>query len=292
MKIRPVLGTTAAVLAGLVLVPPAPAQAHGDGEIGDVATNTRGLEVATSGEGKAMKFVANLQYDDSGDVQNGSDIEFLRLGDREFALAGTLDKGMQIINITNPREPRKVATFDCRISQGDIQVWKRDGRVLASYTADGTVGGRRRGVHLRPRPRPVGRRRRHRSCRPDHSEQAVLAELPRRPPRLAQHDDPPERALPLQLQLRPAHQHRAEHHDLRRDPADASGEGARLPHPVRADLAGLGVARHHLQRQRHPRLLRRPVADADPRHDRPAATRSRSARSSTRPSTSSTRPTR
>ena len=45
MPIRPVLGTTAAVLAGLVLVPPA--QAHGDG--GDVATNNRGLEVATSG---------------------------------------------------------------------------------------------------------------------------------------------------------------------------------------------------------------------------------------------------
>ncbi len=87
-----------------------------------------------------MKFVANLQYDDSGDVQNGSDIEFLRLGKREYALAGTLDKGMQIINITNPREPRKVATFDCKISQGDIQVWKRDGRVLASYTADGRVG--------------------------------------------------------------------------------------------------------------------------------------------------------
>lgn len=140
MKIRPVLGTTAAVLAGLLLVPPAPAQAHGDGEIGDVATNNRGVEVETSGEGKAMNFVANLQYNDSGEVQNGSDIEFLRLGDREFALAGTLDKGMQIINITNPREPRKVATFDCRISQGDIQVWKRDGRVLASYTADGSVG--------------------------------------------------------------------------------------------------------------------------------------------------------
>ena len=64
----------------------------------------------------------------------------MRLGMREFALAGTLDKGMQIIDITDPREPRRVATFDCRISQGDIQVWKRDGRVLASYTADGTVG--------------------------------------------------------------------------------------------------------------------------------------------------------
>jgi hypothetical protein len=64
----------------------------------------------------------------------------MRLGKREFALAGTLDKGMQIINITDPRNPRRVATYDCDISQGDIQVWTRGGRVLASYTADGTVG--------------------------------------------------------------------------------------------------------------------------------------------------------
>lgn len=139
MKLRPVLGTTAAVLAGLALVPPAPAQAHEGGE-GDVATNTRAAQVATTGEGRAMKHVANLQYDASGENQNGSDVEFMRLGDREYALAGTLDKGMQIIDITNPREPRRVATYDCDISQGDIQVWKRDGRVLASYTADGSVG--------------------------------------------------------------------------------------------------------------------------------------------------------
>jgi hypothetical protein len=137
MSLRPVLGTAAAVVLGLTLLPSAPASAHGEG---DVATNTRGLQVEKRGAGSNMRFVANLQYDDSGQNQNGSDIEFMRLGKRKFALAGTLDKGMQIINITNPREPRKVATFDCRISQGDIQVWTRDGRVLASYTADGTVG--------------------------------------------------------------------------------------------------------------------------------------------------------
>jgi hypothetical protein len=137
MSLRPALGTAAAVLLGLTLLPAAPASAHGEG---DVATNTRGLEVEQRGEGSNMRFVANLQYDDSGENQNGSDIEFMRLGKREFALAGTLDKGMQIINITDPRRPRAVATFDCRISQGDIQVWTRDGRVLASYTADGTVG--------------------------------------------------------------------------------------------------------------------------------------------------------
>ena len=114
----------------------APAQAHGDG---DVATNTRAAQVEQVGEGKRMRFVANLQYDKTGEAQNGSDIEFMRLGGKEYALAGTLRGGLQIIDITNPREPRKVATYDCAISQGDIQVWKTGSRVLASYTADGTV---------------------------------------------------------------------------------------------------------------------------------------------------------
>ena len=136
---RPALGALAvSALLGFTLVPQGPASAH-EG-IGDVATNTRAAKVATQGEGKAMRHVANLQYDRSGEAQNGSDIEFMRIGSREFALAGTLDKGMQIINITDPRNPRRVATYDCDISQGDIQVWTRDGRVLASYTADGTVG--------------------------------------------------------------------------------------------------------------------------------------------------------
>jgi len=115
----------------------APALAHGDG---DVATNTRAAQVEKQGEGKRMSHVANLQYDRSGEAQSGSDIEFMRLGQRDYALAGTLRKGLQIIDITDPRDPRRVAVFDCDISQGDVQVWKDGGRVLASYTADGTVG--------------------------------------------------------------------------------------------------------------------------------------------------------
>ena len=105
-----------------------------------VATNTRGIQVSTDGVGDNMRFVANLQYNRTGEAQEGSDIEFLRLGDKEYALAGTLRGGMQIVDITRPRHPRKVATYDCAISQGDIQVWKTSTRVLASYTADGTVG--------------------------------------------------------------------------------------------------------------------------------------------------------
>jgi len=116
-----------------------PASAHGDQQ-GDVPTNTRGLSVAETGTGEEMSFVANLQYDDSGEAQNGSDVEFLKVGKKEYALAGTLRGGMQIIDITDPEAPSVAAVYDCAISQGDIQVWKHDRRILASYTADGTFG--------------------------------------------------------------------------------------------------------------------------------------------------------
>jgi hypothetical protein len=141
MTRRPVLGVLLASAAtALTVLPAAPALAH-DGEgLGDVATNTRGLQVETSGEGKAMKFVANLQYDNSGEAQNGSDIEFMKVGNKEYALAGTLRGGLQIIDITDPRQPRRVAVYDCQVTQGDIQVWRNNGRILASYTADGTFG--------------------------------------------------------------------------------------------------------------------------------------------------------
>src|SRR3990170_1176002 len=119
-----------------------PALAHSDGQagVGDTPTATRGLAVADTGSGEHMRPVANLQYDDSGQAQSGSDIEFLKTGRREYALAGTLRKGMQIVDITDPTSPRIAAVYDCDISQGDIQVWRNDGRVLASYTADGTFG--------------------------------------------------------------------------------------------------------------------------------------------------------
>ena len=88
-----------AVGLSLAWSPGAPAHAHGEG---DVATNTRAAQVEPQGEGKRMRFVANLQYDRTGEAQNGSDIEFVRLGGKEYALAGTLRGGLQIIDITRP----------------------------------------------------------------------------------------------------------------------------------------------------------------------------------------------
>ncbi|MGH3309008.1 MAG: LVIVD repeat-containing protein [Streptomyces sp.] len=127
-----------AMAMGLLLLP-APALAH-EGRGGDEPSATRGSTVAERGAGTEMSPVANLQYDSSGAAQSGSDIEFLKAGEREYALAGTLRKGMQIIDITEPAAPRIAAVYDCKVTQGDIQVWKNGTRVLASYTADGTFG--------------------------------------------------------------------------------------------------------------------------------------------------------
>lgn len=140
MTRRPLLGALiGTAVLGLAALSAAPAAAH-DEQTGDLPTNTRGLAVATSGTGQEMSFVANVQYNDSGAAQNGSDIEFLKVGKREYALAGTLREGLQIIDITEPEEPYVAAVYDCAISQGDIQVWKHGRRILASYTADGTFG--------------------------------------------------------------------------------------------------------------------------------------------------------
>jgi hypothetical protein len=133
------VGLAAAVLLPLGMLP---ALAHSEGTtaVGDTPTAERGALVADSGTGEHMTPVANLQYDGTGEAQSGSDIEFLKTGRREYALAGTLRKGMQIVDITDPTEPRMAAVYDCDITQGDIQVWRNGTRVLASYTADGTFG--------------------------------------------------------------------------------------------------------------------------------------------------------
>jgi hypothetical protein len=140
MAHRPVLsalvGAAALVLA---LLPAAPALAHGEQD-GDVPTATRGVTVEQSGVGQEMSFVTNLQYTDTGSDQSGSDVEFLKVGKREYALAGTLRNGMQIVDITDPENPFVAAVYDCAVSQGDIQVWRSGRRILASYTADGTFG--------------------------------------------------------------------------------------------------------------------------------------------------------
>lgn len=134
---RPAL--LAVVAAGAVLSTAAPALAHESGA--HAARAPLAAAPATEGEAEAMRFVTNVQHALSAptDAQNGSDLEFLTLAGKDYALAGTLRNGMQITDVTDPEAPIKVGVYDCEITQGDIQVFRQGSRVLATYTADAPI---------------------------------------------------------------------------------------------------------------------------------------------------------
>ena len=139
MRLRTLTVSSAAISLALA-GPAAPALAH-DASVDKVVMKDV-LVPEKEGVGDKMTAVANLPYVEAeGDrSQAGSDIEFGRIGGRDYAFAGTLRNGLQIIDITTPTKPQRVAVYDCAISQGDVQVFKQGKRVLATYTADGTVG--------------------------------------------------------------------------------------------------------------------------------------------------------
>jgi hypothetical protein len=88
-----------------------------------------------------MRHVANLPYEArNGTTPNsGTDLEFGRIGGRDYAFAGSYRNGMQIVDVTKPRESRIVAVYDCGVTQGDVQVFRQadlPGRTFATYTSD------------------------------------------------------------------------------------------------------------------------------------------------------------
>ncbi len=88
-----------------------------------------------------MRHVANLPYEArNGTTANyGTDIEFARLAGKQYALAGSYRNGMQIVDISRPERSRIAAIYDCGVTQGDVQVFKRadlPGRTFATYTSD------------------------------------------------------------------------------------------------------------------------------------------------------------
>ncbi len=136
------LTVTSAALALALAAPASPAFAHSSNVDKVVMKNV--LVPETEGVGKNMKAVANLPYTEAEGArsQAGSDIEFGRIGGRDYAFAGTLRNGLQIIDISNPSTPKRAAVYDCAISQGDVQIFPQGKRVLATYTADGTFGAK------------------------------------------------------------------------------------------------------------------------------------------------------
>ena len=97
---------------------------------------------ATSGEhSDNMEFVKNLPYElkNGGTTNSGTDTEFATLGGRKYALAGSYRNGMQIVDITDPRDARVGCVYDCGVTQGDIQVFtqaSKPGRTFVAYASD------------------------------------------------------------------------------------------------------------------------------------------------------------
>jgi hypothetical protein len=88
-----------------------------------------------------MTHVKTLSYEaGNGTIPNyGTDIEFARIGGRQYAFAGSYRNGLQIVDITRPAQAEIVAVYDCGVTQGDVQVFRQDdlpGRTFITYTSD------------------------------------------------------------------------------------------------------------------------------------------------------------
>jgi hypothetical protein len=91
-----------------------------------------------------MRFVGNIPYEARNGAAGrganyGTDMEFARLKGRDYAVAGSYENGMHIIDISRPRSARVTGVYDCDILQGDVQVFsqeQRPGRTFAAYAVD------------------------------------------------------------------------------------------------------------------------------------------------------------
>ena len=111
---------------------------------------------AEEGVGDSIRPIANLQYANQyktgknqgtdlefavltapGNAAPSTDVDKRRKGvQHRYAVAGSYDNGMHLIDITNPKSPKRAGRYDCGVSQGDVQVFKRGGRTYATYTMD------------------------------------------------------------------------------------------------------------------------------------------------------------
>lgn len=147
MRLHRSLTLATAVALVLLVLGGSPALAHeseNDGRPGAQALLAPARDGVSRG---GLRLIGNLQYGNPAapPVQNGSDIELVNISGRDYAIAGTLRNGMQIVDVTNPLAPVLTAVYDCPITQGDVQVFRQGSRVLATYTADSMLGAARTG---------------------------------------------------------------------------------------------------------------------------------------------------
>jgi hypothetical protein len=88
-----------------------------------------------------VSWVKNIAYEKQNGttVPGGTDIEFTKIGGREYALAGSYRNGLQIVDITVPEKASVVSSYECNVTQGDVQVFRQadePGRTFVTYTSD------------------------------------------------------------------------------------------------------------------------------------------------------------
>ena len=103
------------------------------------ASPAAGADEGTHSEN--LTHIKNLSYAprNGGTPNYGTDIEFGKVAGREYAFAGSYKNGLQIVDITDPKAAQIVSTYDCGVTQGDVQVFRRDdlpGRTFVTYTSD------------------------------------------------------------------------------------------------------------------------------------------------------------
>ena len=89
-----------------------------------------------------MEFVKNLPYE----LQNGGTAHHSARTSSSRGSAGASTRwrasyknGMQIVDITNPRDARIACVYDCGVTQGDVQVFRqadKPGRTFVAYASD------------------------------------------------------------------------------------------------------------------------------------------------------------
>lgn len=102
---------------------------------------TSALAAETGVHSDNMSYVKNIPYPakNGGTANFGTDIEFAKLAGRQYAFAGSYKNGMQIVDITDPQNARTAATYDCGVTQGDVQIFRqasKPGRTFVGYASD------------------------------------------------------------------------------------------------------------------------------------------------------------
>jgi hypothetical protein len=125
--------------------------------------------VEQTGRGEGIEHVKNIPYPNlnaEDETNAGTDVEFatirvkrqltnaaaarrtksrkphgqrMKPQRRTFAFAGSYGDGLQIVDVTDPESSKLVSTWDCGVSQGDVQVFQRKdlgGRWFATFTHD------------------------------------------------------------------------------------------------------------------------------------------------------------